>query len=155
MTADADGSVPLCHRGQEHGVDAGFALHGEQAGTAIRQDNLLLQPIYSEGGPLHGDLHTFLDLRGEVRYGYFGRCHLDAKGQHAEVATVNVTQGAAYGAALLAGVGAGVFPDVRTAAKTVVRETGSTRPGADRDVYAPIHERYRRLYPALRNEFRA
>ncbi|MHC4990089.1 MAG: xylulokinase [Planctomycetota bacterium] len=72
----------------------------------------------------------------------------------AEVATVNVTQGAAYGAALLAGVGAGVFPDVRTAGRQVVRETGTTTPGGDTEAYAATYRHYRSLYPALADEFR-
>ena len=46
----------------------------------------------------------------------------------AEVATVNVTEGAAFGAALLAAVGAGVFADVPSACATAVRETFNARP---------------------------
>ena len=74
-------------------MDAGFSPDGEQAGSAVLQDNLLLQPIDSEGGQLHGDLHTFLDLRGEGGYGYFGLGHLDAKGQTDEVAPDQTTRG--------------------------------------------------------------
>ena len=72
----------------------------------------------------------------------------------AEIATVNVTEGAAYGAALLAGVGAGVYRDVESACK-VVQTTGRTQPGAARTVYADYYPRYRALYPALQPEFEA
>ena len=71
-----------------------------------------------------------------------------------ELATVNTTEGAAYGAALLAGVGAGVWPDGETACRQTVRVTGSTAPNRDA---APVYERmygvYRELYPALRGSF--
>lgn len=71
-----------------------------------------------------------------------------------EIATVNVTEGAAFGAALLAGVGAEVFPDVEAACRATVRETGRTAPGADVPVYADYYARYRALYPALAAEFK-
>lgn len=72
-----------------------------------------------------------------------------------ELVTVNVTQGAAFGAALLAGVGAGVFADVGSACRRAVRETGTVRPGPDAAAYGRFYERYRALYPALATEFRA
>jgi xylulokinase len=74
---------------------------------------------------------------------------------NADVVTVNVTQGAAYGAAVLAGVAAGVYPDVQSACDTLVRETGRTRPGPDLATYAACYPRYRSLYVALRDQFRA
>ncbi|MCB0214964.1 MAG: xylulokinase, partial [Anaerolineae bacterium] len=46
----------------------------------------------------------------------------------AELVTVNTTEGAAFGAALLAGVGAGVWPDVDAACATAIHVTGSTAP---------------------------
>ncbi|MHC4768943.1 MAG: xylulokinase [Planctomycetota bacterium] len=70
-----------------------------------------------------------------------------------EVATVNTVHGAAFGAALLAGVGTGVYRSVPAAGRTVVRETGSTRPGADAGIYEEYYHRYRALYPALAPEF--
>ena len=66
-----------------------------------------------------------------------------------EVATVNVTQGAAFGAAVLAGVGAGVYGGVGEAAGAIVRETHTTCPGPDAARYPACYERYRALYPAL------
>jgi xylulokinase len=72
-----------------------------------------------------------------------------------ELVTVNVTQGAAFGAALLAGVGAGAFESVAEAARRAVRETGAVRPGPDAETYGRFYERYRALYPALASEFRA
>lgn len=71
------------------------------------------------------------------------------------IALVNATEGAAYGAALLAAVGTKTYPDVRTAAKTCIATTMAAQPGADAPVYAKYYPRYRALYPALKNEFRS
>jgi xylulokinase len=72
----------------------------------------------------------------------------------AELATVNTTEGAAYGAALLAGVGAGAWADVPSACKAAVRVTGSIRPDpAQVKVYREQYPIYRDLYPALKGFF--
>jgi xylulokinase len=73
----------------------------------------------------------------------------------AEIVTVKVTEGAAYGAALLAGVGAGVYEDVAKACKTAIQLTGRTEPGPAVPVYADFYPRYQALYPALAPEFEA
>ena len=72
-----------------------------------------------------------------------------------EIVTLNVTQGAAYGAALLAGVGVGVWADVATACKKVISVTGSTTPGPAAKIYEAYYPRYQALYPALAREFAA
>lgn len=72
-----------------------------------------------------------------------------------ELVTVNTTEGAAYGAALLAGVGAAVFPDTDTACATAIQITGSTLPTEQAALYPPFYARYRALYPALAGEFKA
>jgi xylulokinase len=72
-----------------------------------------------------------------------------------EIVTVNVTEGAAYGAALLAGVGAGVYGSVAEACERAIQVTGRTQPGPDVPVYADYYPRYRALYPALAPEFAA
>jgi xylulokinase len=73
----------------------------------------------------------------------------------AEMVTVNTTHGAAFGAAVLAAVGVGLHPTVAEAARAAVRETGSTAPGPDASLYDRLYQRYRALYPALAEEFRA
>jgi xylulokinase len=71
-----------------------------------------------------------------------------------ELVTVNTTEGAAYGAALLAGVGAGVWTDVDAACATAIRVTGSTTPQPDNVArYEPVYAAYRELYPALQPSF--
>ncbi len=74
---------------------------------------------------------------------------------NAEIVTVNSTEGAAYGAALLAGVGAGIYPNVETATAQAIRVTGQQQPGHEVSRYEAYYRRYRALYPALRNEFTA
>ena len=62
-----------------------------------------------------------------------------------------VDEGAAYGAALLGGVAAGVFADVHEAVAACVRVRGRIDPEpAWADRYASGYERFRALYPALR-----
>jgi len=73
----------------------------------------------------------------------------------AELVTVNTTEGAAFGAALLAGVGAAVFPDVPAACERTIRITGSCSPGEAASEYREYYPRYRALYPALAGEFKA
>jgi len=63
-------------------------------------------------------------------------------------------EGPAYGAALLAAVGAGRFADVPEACDATVRLGPTHRPDAAAGAtYRRLHEQYRRLYPALREEF--
>ena len=74
----------------------------------------------------------------------------------AELVTVNTTEGAAYGAALLAGVGAGVWPDVDAACRRTIHVTGSTQPHQDTlSEYERWYQVYRGLYPALKPTFEA
>jgi xylulokinase len=72
----------------------------------------------------------------------------------AEIATVNTTEGAAYGAGLLAAVGAGWFPSVDAACEALVTASGAASPGPDGPAYADAHAIYRGLYPALAPSFR-
>lgn len=70
---------------------------------------------------------------------------------NAELVTVNTTEGAAYGAALLAGVGAGAWSDVDAACDACVKVTGSTPVQQDRvQVYEEAYQAYTKLYPALK-----
>ena len=69
----------------------------------------------------------------------------------AELVTVNTTEGAAYGAALLAGVCAGVWPDVHRACNEALKITGSVKPDLGQvEVYRKMYELYRELYPVLK-----
>jgi xylulokinase len=71
----------------------------------------------------------------------------------AEIALVNITEGAAYGAALLAGVGAGVYPSVEAACERTIQITDAVAPGEQASVYDDYYRVYRDLYPALKENF--
>ena len=72
----------------------------------------------------------------------------------AELVTVNTTEGAAYGAALLAGVGAGAWTDVPSACKATIQIAGSTQPDpAQVEAYRKAYPIYQKLYPALKATF--
>jgi xylulokinase len=70
-----------------------------------------------------------------------------------ELVTVNTTEGAAFGAALLAGVGAGIFSSVQSAADQTIAITGRTLPGPAAKAYLDYYPLYQGLYPALVEEF--
>ncbi|HEX6386068.1 MAG TPA: xylulokinase [Anaerolineae bacterium] len=73
-----------------------------------------------------------------------------------ELVTVNTTEGAAFGAALLAAVGAGFYSDVPAACQAMIHVTGRTTPDeAIVAIYQKYYPRYRALYPALAPEFAA
>ena len=68
-----------------------------------------------------------------------------------DVEMVRADEGAAYGAALLAGVGAGVWPTVDDACDRLVHSSIAARPHSE--AVAIMNDRYgayRRVYPALR-----
>lgn len=69
------------------------------------------------------------------------------------IVTNNASEGAALGAAILAGVGTRVYPSVEEACAVTLRLTGSVEPGPAKVVYEDYYPRYRALYPALKEEF--
>jgi xylulokinase len=70
-----------------------------------------------------------------------------------ELVEVNTSEGAAYGAALLAGVGAGFYPDVPTACSRTIHITSSTSPGGQAQIYQQLYPTYQSLYPVLKDKF--
>ena len=67
----------------------------------------------------------------------------------AEIATVNTAEGAAYGAATLAAVGAGWAATADDLTRDWVTITSVTEPGSAAPGYHEAHARYQDLYPAL------
>ncbi len=70
-----------------------------------------------------------------------------------DLVSVNTTEGAAFGAALLASVGAGVYPDVETACAHTVHVVDSTKPSGRHEQYNSYYAIYRALYPDLKAHF--
>jgi xylulokinase len=89
---------------------------------------------------------------GGARSPLWRQIQADAYGHSVEI--VEAEEGAAYGAALLAGVGAGVWPTVDAACAATVRVASRVNPQPD--VVASLNASYaafRRVYPATREIF--
>lgn len=79
---------------------------------------------------------------------------LQADIYNAPVATINAQEGPAYGVAILAGVGTGVWKSVPQACSAAIRETEKLKPHTSTaKLYQKHHAQYQRLYPALKDEF--
>ena len=71
------------------------------------------------------------------------------------VETVNVTEGAAFGAALLAGTGVGIYSSVEEACRETIRTNSLTQPDEKRkQIYQEYYKMYRSLYPVLADKFK-
>jgi xylulokinase len=67
------------------------------------------------------------------------------------VVTLETQEGSAYGAALLALAGTGVYGSVPEVCRAAIRETDSVSPdGAEAMHYAKAHKIYQSLYPAIK-----
>ena len=74
----------------------------------------------------------------------------------AELVTVNTSEGAAYGAALLAGVGARIWSNVDAACtQTIVINDRVCPNPVNAKRYQSIYEQYKSLYPVLKSTFHA
>jgi xylulokinase len=99
-----------------------------------------------------GEIHQVRASGGGTKSGLWRQ--ILASALQAELVTVNTTEGAAYGAALLAGVGAGAWADVFSACKASVKITGSTQPDPTQvEAYRKSYLLYQELYPALKPSF--
>lgn len=68
--------------------------------------------------------------------------------------TINSSEGAALGAAILAAVGAGAWPDVPSACDDLIRQVDISEPSVEgQAAYERLYPIYRQLYPALRQSF--
>ncbi|MEL6407166.1 MAG: xylulokinase [Chloroflexota bacterium] len=63
---------------------------------------------------------------------------------------VNTTEGAAFGAALLASVGAGHHADVPTACQATIQTGATVTPSENHAVYDDLYQTYTSLYPTLK-----
>ena len=87
---------------------------------------------------------------GGARSALWRQIQADVYGR--EVETVNTEEGAAYGAALLAGVGGGAWPSVDAACEAVVQVARRVAPDPSAvETLDRQYQSFRRLYPALRS----
>lgn len=73
----------------------------------------------------------------------------------APLVNVNTPEAGAFGAALLAAVGCGAFPDVLTACSATIKTGERVEPSAEQAVYTEHYPTYQALYPALKPYFKA
>ncbi|MBC8098950.1 MAG: xylulokinase [Armatimonadetes bacterium] len=66
---------------------------------------------------------------------------------------INTTEGAAFGAALLALVGAGVYPDAVSACAATITPGEVVQLSAATEAYAELYRTYQTLYPTLQTTF--
>ena len=89
---------------------------------------------------------------GGARSRLWRQIQADVYGHELEI--VEAEEGAAFGAAILAGVGAKVWPSVDTACQMAVRVAERVQPRADAvQVMNDNYAAYRRVYPATRAIF--
>lgn len=70
------------------------------------------------------------------------------------VVTINSQEGPAYGVALLAGVGTGVWSNVKQACKQAITETQMKKPNRKlAGLYHKYHQQYSQLYGALKDQY--
>jgi xylulokinase len=73
---------------------------------------------------------------------------------NAELVTINIVEAPAFGAAILAGVGAGVYNSIEEATDELVKITSKIEPiSQNAKIYDDYYQIYRELYPALKPEF--
>ncbi|MBN1535420.1 MAG: xylulokinase [Anaerolineales bacterium] len=71
-----------------------------------------------------------------------------------ELFTVNTTEGAAYGAALLAGTGIGIWQSIQEACQATIHVTSQITPNTDAvERYASAYQIFHELYPILKPTF--
>ncbi|MFH0965278.1 MAG: xylulokinase [Planctomycetota bacterium] len=89
---------------------------------------------------------------GGARSAFWRQMQANIYGQ--EVCTINASEGPAFGAALIAGVGTGMYGSVEEACEATISVTSRTSVDEkEKAIYEKGYRIYRRLYPALRKEF--
>ena len=72
-----------------------------------------------------------------------------------DIKRLGSAQGPALGAAILAGVGAGIFKDVRSACTQFIKPDNSVKFSPENNIkYKNIHSLYKRLYTSLKADFK-
>jgi xylulokinase len=111
-----------------------------------------LKDTFTIFGEMHVPVKSIRLGGGGARSALWRQIQADVYGQEVEI--VEAEEGAAYGAALLAGVGAKMWPSVDAACDAVVRVADRVRPeAADAAVMNASYKAYRRVYPAMKAIF--
>jgi xylulokinase len=157
----AEGLLFLPYLTGERTPHADPDARGAFAGLTVRHDRGALTRAVLEG-VAHGlrdslDLLADLGVRARVGRASGGGARSElwlrivASTLGIPLELTAVEEGAAFGAALLGGVAAGVFSDIHEAVAVCVRVRKTVEPDPDwQEAYAAERERFRALYPALR-----
>ncbi len=156
-----EGLIFLPYLAGERTPHADPDARGVYAGLSLRHDRGALVRALLEGVAfgLRDSLDLICDLGVRPSLGRVsgGGAHSDewlriiASTLELPLERVAVEDAAAFGAALLGGVAAGVWPDVPAAVAATVRPHGLIEPVPEWIApYRDAHERFRALYPALR-----
>ncbi|MDR1569089.1 MAG: xylulokinase [Oscillospiraceae bacterium] len=95
-------------------------------------------------------LSNVLAVGGGARSGLWREMLADVFG--CPIGTLASSEGAALGAAILAGVGANLYTNVPDACERMIRQRGVQQPdGARGEAYAKAYNLYTKLYPALKD----
>jgi len=111
-----------------------------------------LRDTFTIFGEMNVPVKSILLGGGGARSSLWRQIQADVYGHEVEI--VEAEEGAAYGAAILAGVGAKIWPSVDAACGAVVRVAARVQP--DRSNVAKMNDSYRayrRLYPAMKSIF--
>ncbi len=109
-----------------------------------------LRDTFEIFGELRVPIVSVIAGGGGARSALWRQIQADTYGRPVE--TVKAEEGAAYGAAILAGVGAGIWPSIDEACDAIVKTAARTEP--DSSAAAVMNDRYeqfKRVYPALRS----
>jgi xylulokinase len=97
------------------------------------------------------DVNEVYITGGGAKSGVWGQIIADICGRRLDV--LNIEEGPAFGAALIAGVGAGVFEGFDAAKNALLKTERSIEPNAD-DIYEKGYGLFRRLYAANKELFK-
>ncbi|MDR1598665.1 MAG: xylulokinase [Oscillospiraceae bacterium] len=98
-------------------------------------------------------LDNVLAVGGGARSGFWRAMLADVFG--CPISVPERAEGAALGAAILAAVGAGLYPSVADACERIIKVSSTIQPDAGKSaVYGKVYQLYDRLYPALRDWFK-
>ncbi len=82
-------------------------------------------------------------------------CQIMADIFNKKITRLSSEEGPCYGAAILAGVGTGIFKEVKSACKKFLIETEVFKPEAKNvKIYKSYYEIYKKLYKSLKDDFK-
>ena len=143
-TPHLDSSVRAALTGLAASHTRGYVARAIMEGVAFSQRDSFT--IFAELGV---PVNRIRVTGGGARSALWKQIQADVYGHAVE--TIAADEGGAYGAALLAGVGTGVWPGVDEACDQNVRTAETVQPiPVNRAVMDQQYERYRRVYPALK-----